>query len=738
MENINYITQEKNSILLFKRKDIQEKINGELSKRFTPNEIITLLYLGKYDKVIKEEFYLRDYLKINRKLKDNPELSLTVSIANINFIDRTIKIKGADPYLSFIVSKYDMESLKYFLDNNYENVLTEITIRKHRGEVLFVEKIVPLVMNDEEIYRCILELREQLTTEEWKNLLLHSLGYDLTESKSILKDLMLVRTIPYVEKNYSYIELGPYSTGKTSFSENFTTAEKISTDISMAQLYYNVKEKKDGILFYKDVLYLDEADFSDLEPEVARVLLQVLSGNKINVRDNSMSKNTDVSIVSQGNVIKGLEEYIEGDIFNRFKKAFNPGAFFDRTNFFIAGWLIPIYERIKSNKEEEVIPTSILERVFTYLRKFNEYDEFINKNFDIVLISDNSTQGRFVRSIKSTISGFLKLLYLGKDVNTDIEMEEIEKIIVLSILGKYSIFHNTLETSESKVEVYYDGKKKMTVDIKNLINDYIQSRENKYFEPKLEKDLIEENIKYQLQWENDSINSLVAKKILRKYRKDKITSYPEVYIKLLQVLQDYEIEEKYKEFYRIVVTYDINDYLDEYYSEEIQKERDEFLHAYAAILFLLYFFSEFCLRPKTYEFIKKFIFLTKGQNKLDEWDYSLDIKNKKIREIIIYEDIISQMSEGGIDNKLKAKEIKMKLFEFFERINNNIDKDVNEKKEVNGTLGKEIKYNLKQLNILNSNTIEVIANEKGITNIYFISKKEKATQKTLHEELMNL
>ena len=114
MENINYITQEKNSILLFKRKDIQEKINGELSKRFTPNEIITLLYLGKYDKVIKEEFYLRDYLKINRKLKDNPELSLTVSIANINFIDRTIKIKGADPYLSFIVSKYDMESLKYY------------------------------------------------------------------------------------------------------------------------------------------------------------------------------------------------------------------------------------------------------------------------------------------------------------------------------------------------------------------------------------------------------------------------------------------------------------------------------------------------------------------------------------------------------------------------------------------------------------------------------------------------
>ena len=486
-KNLDCVIQEKKSTFLFKQKEIQEKIKGELSERFNPNEIITLLYLGKYTKVREEEFFLRDYLQINKKLKNNPKVNLTVSITNINFLDRTVKIKGADAYLNFKVSKFDMEILKYFLDNNYENILADITVRKHQDEVLFVEKITPLVIDDEEIYTLVLNLREKLTTIEWKNLLLNSLGYNLSDSKSILKDLILVRAIPYVEKNYSYIELGPYSTGKTSFAENFTTAEKISTDISMAQLYYNVKEKKDGLLFYKDVLYLDEADFSDLGAEEARVLLQVLSGNKINVRDNSISKNTDVSIVSQGNVIKGLEEYIEGDIFNRFKKAFNPGAFFDRTNFFIAGWLIPIYEKIKSSREEEIIPTSILERVFRYLRKVNIYDKLIEENYDIVLLSDNTAQGRFIKSIKSTISGFLKLLYLGQEINIASEIKEVEKIIMLSILGKYSIYHNTLETSESKVEVYYNGRRKIVASIKNLMNDYIQSKENKYFDYKLQR-----------------------------------------------------------------------------------------------------------------------------------------------------------------------------------------------------------------------------------------------------------
>lgn len=138
-KNLDCVIQEKKSTFLFKQKEIQEKIKGELSERFNPNEIITLLYLGKYTKVREEEFFLRDYLQINKKLKNNPKVNLTVSITNINFLDRTVKIKGADAYLNFKVSKFDMEILKYFLDNNYENILADITVRKHQDEVLFVE-----------------------------------------------------------------------------------------------------------------------------------------------------------------------------------------------------------------------------------------------------------------------------------------------------------------------------------------------------------------------------------------------------------------------------------------------------------------------------------------------------------------------------------------------------------------------------------------------------------------------
>lgn len=736
-KNLDCVIQEKKSTFLFKQKEIQEKIKGELSERFSPNEIITLLYLGKYTKVREEEFFLRDYLQINKKLKNNPKVNLTVSITNINFLDRTVKIKGADAYLNFKVSKFDMEILKYFLDNNYENILADITVRKHQDEVLFVEKITPLVIDDEEIYTLVLNLREKLTTIEWKNLLLNSLGYNLSDSKSILKDLILVRAIPYVEKNYSYIELGPYSTGKTSFAENFTTAEKISTDISMAQLYYNVKEKKDGLLFYKDVLYLDEADFSDLGVEEARVLLQVLSGNKINVRDNSISKNTDVSIVSQGNVIKGLEEYIEGDIFNRFKKAFNPGAFFDRTNFFIAGWLIPIYEKIKSSREEEIIPTSILERVFRYLRKVNIYDKLIEENYDIVLLSDNIAQGRFIKSIKSTISGFLKLLYLGQEINIASEIKEVEKIIMLSILGKYSIYHNTLETSESKVEVYYNGKRKIVVSIKKLMNDYIQSKENKYFDYKLQKEDINkfddnDSIEYELQWENDNANGFVAKKVLRNYRKDKIKVFPNAYESILNKIEDYEIREKYKEFYKIVVTYDINDYIEENYSEEIQDERDEFLEAYVKILMLFKYISYSTKVKEITEFILTFMELTVNLKELYHWD-TKEANLKKIKEIIKTPNIFSGENYLGInyEGNKTSKILRVKIIELQKEIKILLKSNSKYEVEFNKKLNEE------KDNILNQNIVEVCSygNE---TKIAFCKKQKKKEFKTLHETLMNI
>ena len=65
-----------------------------------------------------------------------------------------------------------------------------------------------------------IEGRQCFSREEWIDLLLRSVGLEPALMERRLKMLLLTRFIPFVEKNYNFIELGPRGTGKSyAFSE---------------------------------------------------------------------------------------------------------------------------------------------------------------------------------------------------------------------------------------------------------------------------------------------------------------------------------------------------------------------------------------------------------------------------------------------------------------------------------------------------------------------------------------
>src|SRR2546423_595446 len=60
-----------------------------------------------------------------------------------------------------------------------------------------------------------IEGRCQLSTVEWTDLIIKSIGLEPSGMSWRLKLLMLARLIPLVERNYNLIELGPRGTGKS-------------------------------------------------------------------------------------------------------------------------------------------------------------------------------------------------------------------------------------------------------------------------------------------------------------------------------------------------------------------------------------------------------------------------------------------------------------------------------------------------------------------------------------------
>jgi ATP-dependent Lon protease len=78
----------------------------------------------------------------------------------------------------------------------------------------WIDKLTPIQIAtfDLEEYR---RVRREVTTDEWLDLMVRSMGYEPGEMSRRLKMLFLVRLIPLAERNYNLVELGPRGTGKS-------------------------------------------------------------------------------------------------------------------------------------------------------------------------------------------------------------------------------------------------------------------------------------------------------------------------------------------------------------------------------------------------------------------------------------------------------------------------------------------------------------------------------------------
>ncbi len=71
-------------------------------------------------------------------------------------------------------------------------------------------------------FESFIEARKQFTTEEWMDVLLQSIGMNPDVFGRRSKLIQLVRLIPFCERNYNLLELGPKGTGKSHIYSEFS------------------------------------------------------------------------------------------------------------------------------------------------------------------------------------------------------------------------------------------------------------------------------------------------------------------------------------------------------------------------------------------------------------------------------------------------------------------------------------------------------------------------------------
>jgi ATP-dependent Lon protease len=309
-----------------------------------------------------------------------------------------------------------------------------------------------------------LEGRRGLNRDEWIDLLLRSVGLEPARMETRLKMLLLTRLVPFVEKNYNFIELGPRGTGKSyAFSEMSPYCMLVSGGkASTANLFYNNARRQVGLVGHWDVVAFDEVGGLRItDPDVVQIMKDYMANGRFSRGVTQVL--ADASLVFIGNLNQPVESLVQNsatDLFQPLPKEFDL-ALLDRMHFYLPGWEVP-----KNSKDILTVHygfvTDYLAEAFRALRKQNRFDETGR-----VLRFGSHVEGRDATAIKKTVSGLLKIIHPDGGWTK----EELTEYVELAMEGRRRVKEQLkkrgsfefYKTSFSYIDLETDGERSVGV-----------------------------------------------------------------------------------------------------------------------------------------------------------------------------------------------------------------------------------------------------------------------------------
>lgn len=271
--------------------------------------------------------------------------------------------------------------------------------------------------------------RRQFTADEWRTVILRSVGLEADHLTPRQQLLYLARMVPLVEPNYNFVELGPRGTGKSyTFSEFSPYSTLISGgQTTTATLFYNKTRRQVGIIGYWDSIAFDEvAGIRVKDPGTIQILKDFMANGRFNLGAEVIAP---ASLAFVGNIDDSIHDIVRSSQFDLFKPL--PAEFdlaiIHRFHQYLPGWEIPANADHLLTDEYGFI-TDYLAEAFHHLSNHRNYYSAVKKRAKL----GAGYQGRDETAVYKTVAGLIKLL------NPDGECsdEEFEAFLAYAIEGR--------------------------------------------------------------------------------------------------------------------------------------------------------------------------------------------------------------------------------------------------------------------------------------------------------------
>ena len=291
-----------------------------------------------------------------------------------------------------------------------------------------LESLKPIQLSHFDLERYLKE-RHEFTTTEWIDLLVQSMGFNPEMFDQRAKLLQIMRLLPYCERNYNLIELGPKGTGKSHIYSEFSPHGILISggEVTVPKLFVNNTTGRIGLVGYWDVVAFDE--FAGKNKRVDRALVDILKNYLAN---KSFSRGVETlgaeaSMAFVGNTQHNLPHMLmHSNLFDELPEKYYDSAFLDRIHFYIPGWEIEIIRGEMFSNGYGFVVDYLAEILRTY-RNY-DYSHGYERYFD--LSSDISTRDR--DGIHKTFSGLMKILFPEGEASK----EDIELLLTFAVEGR--------------------------------------------------------------------------------------------------------------------------------------------------------------------------------------------------------------------------------------------------------------------------------------------------------------
>lgn len=430
------------------RKDLVRKYSRQYP---VPTYVVEFL-LGRYCASVEESEITEGLQIVEKQLKDR-----TVRTGEEELFKARAKEQGSVKLIDIVKAKLDARNDCYLAElpsltlkdvriddqmvTENERMLTdgfyaEVTLsydgiiaQQQGGRPFKIEALRPIQMSKSDLLDIFAKARRSFTTAEWIDFLIRSIGLEPASFTDRAKKVTLLRMVPFVERNYNLVELGPRGTGKSHlFQQVSPNAHLISGGkATVAKMFVNNASGQRGLVCQYDVVCFDEVSGISFDQKDGVNIMKgyMASGQFSRGKENIRA---DGSIVIVGNFDVDVEQqqkisHLLGPLPPEMR---NDTAFMDRLHAFVPGWDFPKLSPAEHLTDHFGLVSDFISECWSRQRMSNRVSVMQGR-----VHLGGALSGRDIEAVNKTVSGLIKLLF--PDQEMPVSDEDLEWVVRLAL-----------------------------------------------------------------------------------------------------------------------------------------------------------------------------------------------------------------------------------------------------------------------------------------------------------------